>query len=75
MTGPGPEDAPTTIVLERGTRTDEAQLTMRLDEVEGIVRLRDAGREDADAWGAFSSRADWLRDLGSRVRGLDCATG
>ena len=75
MTGPGSDDAPTTIVLERGARTDEAQLTMRLDEAEGIVRLRDEGREDEDAWGVNSSRADWLRDLGSRVRGLQCATG
>jgi hypothetical protein len=75
MTGPGPEDAPTTIVLERGVGADEARLTMRLDEVEGIVRLQDEARENGRAWGVYSARADWLRDLGSRVRSLDCATG
>ena len=59
------------IALERGNGTDEAQLTMRLNATEGIVRLNDAGREDA--WGLNHRWADWMRALGERVLRLDCA--
>lgn len=75
MTGPDVQADPSTIVLERGTGADAAQLSVRLDEAEGIVRLRDGDRARVDAWGVNSSRADWLRDLGSRVRSLECAIG
>ena len=60
-----------TIVLERGFGDGEAQLRMRLDAVEGIVRLDDGGRREA--WGIHHAWADWLRTLGRRVAGLDCA--
>ena len=60
-----------TIVLQRGLEDDEAQLTMRLDAGEGIVRLDDAGRKEA--WGIHHAWADWMRTLGTRVAGLDCA--
>jgi hypothetical protein len=60
-----------TVVLQRGVGAEEAQLTMRLDAQEGIVRLDEPGRKDA--WGINHSWADWLRDLGRRVQNLDCA--
>ena len=60
-----------TVVLERGVGADQAQLTMRLDAKEGIVRLREVGH--TDAWGINHPWADWLRELGRSVQALDCA--
>jgi hypothetical protein len=61
-----------TVVLERGVGQGPAQLTMRLDGQEGIVRLEDTDRRDA--WGIHHPWADWLRGLGQRVYDLDCAS-
>jgi len=60
-----------TVVLERGVSAAEAQLTIRLDAEEGIVRLEEQGRDHA--WGIFHPRADWMRDLGRRAYELHCA--
>lgn len=62
---------PDTVILERGWADQEAQLTMRLDSEEGIVRLLDRGQRDA--WGINHPWADWMRALGTRVLSLECA--
>ena len=60
-----------TVALERGWEGQEAQLVMRLSGSEGIVRLRDRGREDA--WGVNHAWGDWMRALGARASSLECA--
>jgi hypothetical protein len=45
-------------------------MEVRLDSVEGIVRMRDRGQERA--WGIHSPTADWMRAIGSRTLALDC---
>ena len=69
--GSGTDDL-STVVLERGWDGEDAQLAMRLDGEEGIVRLREAQRRDA--WGINHPWADWMRELGARARSLDCAS-
>ena len=60
-----------TVILERGLDGEEAQLAMRLDAAEGIVRLREGERRDA--WGINHAWADWMRTLGERASSLLCA--
>ncbi len=67
-----PGDEIHTVILQRGWEGREAQLEIRLDSEEGIVRLTDRGQERA--WGFFSSRAEWMRAIGSRALSLDCAS-
>lgn len=60
-----------TVILERGLEDEEAQLEMRLDAAEGIVRLREGARRDA--WGINHGWADWMRALGASASSLRCA--
>ncbi len=60
-----------TVILERGWEGSEGHMEIRLDRAEGIVRLKDPGRDRA--WGIHSARADWMRAIGSRALSLDCA--
>jgi hypothetical protein len=68
--GSSPEQL-STVVLQRGVGAEDAQLTLRLDAQEGIVRLEEPGHKDA--WGINHGWADWLRNLGRQVQTLDCA--
>ncbi len=68
----GEDNDLSTVVLERGVDHGRAQLTMRLDGEEGIVRLDEGSRRDA--WGIYHPWADWMRDLGRSVQSLDCAS-
>ena len=61
-----------TVILQRGWEGRDAQVEIRLNSVEGIVRLRDRDRGEERAWGIHSRRADWMRAIGSRVLSLDC---
>lgn len=68
---PSADPDPQTVIFERGHAGQGAQLTMRYERSEGIVRLTEGAHRDA--WGANHPWAEWMRALGSRVLTMECA--